>query len=277
MVTKLTKQSGGALAITLLSLAMMIVLVLAMNKVVLVQQRSSANYADYELARSYAKLALLDAEETVFNYDQARNFDNTNSPQALNRYTAISSSTANIVTNGANCNLSSTNKGWCYISSGANKNYIESANFIPWEMTSSSSVKPCNNYTLNTTNVPIMDDQSSRYTIPFNTNDTSICVQPRYIIEPLNLDYRARFESDATYIYGKVMQVNSADLTVFRYRKSNAAVELGSPRLYRITVRAFGKSGDTRVTLQEYLIINQSSFSSTRYQAIIPVSIRQLK
>ena len=253
------KSAGTALAMTLLALAMMVLLVAGLNQVVVTQQKSAANNADYLVAQNYAQMALLDAEPTIRSYDYAHNMENKD-------FAARVFEESHVVTVNNTCESS----GWCYSSSGQT--------WQPWESTHSNSVAPCNSYTAKSGNQPMLNDKTSRFTKLYNTGDTSLCVQPRYIIEMLNPNFIGRSNlannnaTGAGQESGNITQANGALLSIYK----NGTNALPSGRLYRITVRAFGKNGNTRVTLQEYLVITTRNGATISSSDIIPLSIRWL-
>lgn len=260
MAMKTIKKSAGtALAMTLLALAMMVLLVAGLNQVVLTQQKSAANNADYLVAQNYAQMALLDAESTVRTFDFTNNMENKD-------FAARNFEESHVVTVNNTCESS----GWCYSSLGQA--------WQPWESTSSSSVAPCNSYTAKSGYQPMLNDKLSSFTKLYNTGDTSLCVQPRYIMEMLNPNFIGRSNlnnnnsAGAGQESGNITQANGALLQIYK----NGTNALPSGRLYRITVRAFGKNGNTRVTLQEYLVITTRSGVTISTSDIVPLSVRWL-
>ncbi len=259
------KSTGTALAMTLLALAMMVLLVAGLNQVVVTQQKSAANNADYLMAQSYAQMALLDAESTV------RTFDYTNSME--NKDFAARTYVESHITTNNTCNSS----GWCYSSSGQS--------WQPWlESEVRNSVIPCNSYTAKKSGsnniMPFIDEESgiALNAHVFDSQDTSLCAQPRYIMEMLNPNFIGRSNLTNNIIAGagqeggNITQANGALLQIYK----NGTNALPSGRLYRITVRAFGKNGNTRVTLQEYLVITTRNGATVSTSDIIPLSVRWL-
>jgi type IV pilus assembly protein PilX len=253
------KSAGTALAMTLLALAMMVLLVAGLNQVVVTQQKSAANNADYLVAQNYAQMALLDAEFTVRTFDFTNNMENKDFDTRIYEE-------SHVVTVNNTCESS----GWCYSSSGQA--------WQPWESTHSNSVAPCNSYTAKSGNQPMLNDKTSSFTKLYNTGDTSLCVQPRYIIEMLNPNFIGRSNLANNNVAGvgqesgNVTQANGALLPIYK----NGTGALPSGRLYRITVRAFGKNGNTRVTLQEYVLITTRNGATLSTSDIIPLSVRWL-
>ena len=259
MKTNKKPAGGTALAMTLLALAMMVLLVAGLNQVVVTQQKSAANNADYLIAQNYAQMALLDAESTVRTFDYTNNMENKD-------FAARTYVESHVVTVNNTCESS----GWCYSSSGQT--------WQPWESTSLNSAAPCNSYTAKSGNQPMLNDKTSSFTKLYNTGDASLCVQPRYIMEMLNPNFIGRSNLTNNIIAGagqesgNITQANGALLKIYK----NGASALPSGRLYRITVRAFGKNGNTRVTLQEYLVITTRNGATVSTSDIIPLSVRWL-
>lgn len=254
------KSNGTALAMTLLALAMMVLLMAGLNQVVITQQKSAANNADYLMAQSYAQMALLDAESTV------RAFDYTNSMETKN-FAARIYVESHITTNNT-CNSS----GWCYSSLGQA--------WQPWLIvdTAANVVAPCNSYT-ESAMVPVIDEYASFVKAEsYASGNSSLCSQPRYIMEMLNPNFIGRSNlannnvAGAGQESGNITQANGALLQIYK----NGTNALPSGRLYRITVRAFGKNGNTRVTLQEYLVITTRNGATVSSSDIIPLSVRWL-
>ncbi len=255
------KPAGTALAMTLLALAMMVLLVAGLNQVVVTQQKSAANNADYLVAQNYAQMALLDAEATVRSYDFAQNMENKD-------FAARIYGESHVVTTNNTCE----NTGWCYSSLGQA--------WQPWLKvdTSANVVAPCNSYT-ESGMVPVIDERSSIVNAHvYTSGDSSLCSQPRYIMEMLNPNFIGRSNLANNIIAGagqeggNITQANGALLQIYK----NGTNALPSGRLYRITVRAFGKNGNTRVTLQEYLVITTRNGATVSTSDIIPLSVRWL-
>lgn len=263
MVKDLSKQNGTALAMTLMALALMVILVLTMNKLGASYAKSTSNSSDYDLAQNYAKSAMLAAENTALAFDNAAALQVPAGAGTLvaRRNTILSNGAFDIQTNGATCNMSAggVRQGWCYQSAGVGSDFAQNTNFFPWTLTAADLTAPCNSYTASSGNLPILDDKTNRLGITFNTNDSSLCVQPRYIIEPISLNYVGGGAN--------IIQGNGATLVIDT---------LQSARVYRITVRAFGRNGDTRVTLQEYVAIYTAAGVNASSN-IIPLSMRWLR
>lgn len=254
------KSAGTALAMTLLALAMMVLLVAGLNQVVLTQQKSAANNADYLVAQNYAQMALLDAESTVRTFDYTNNMENKD-------FAARNYVESHITTNNT-CNSS----GWCYSSLGQA--------WQPWLVvdTAANIVAPCNSYT-ESGMVPVIDEYTGFVKAQsYASGDSSLCSQPRYIMELLNPNFIGRSNlnnnnsAGTGQESGNITQVNGALLQIYK----NGINALPSGRLYRITVRAFGKNGNTRVTLQEYLVITTRGGATIGTSDILPLSVRWL-
>ncbi len=271
---------GSALAIVLLSISIMAMMMYVLSQVVIDQQKSINNYEDIKIAENYAKSALLSAESRVYYFDAGKYSlavtgvsDNTNynaeSPTATcckaskgsdiyRRYLLMKHTNSNIdlINNGLTCNSVNSFKGICYslINSvtGNIANYNSDSSWQPWLASVSGTVKPCNSYS-NTT-VPMIDDKTYRYSWRYITNDSRLCTDPRMIVEPINLAYRGSFRMVGSIESDYIIQSSGAQLTT--YKENNGSISNFSPRLYRITVVSFGRNGDTKVTLQEVVMIN---------------------
>jgi Tfp pilus assembly protein PilX len=255
------KYTGAALVLVIIVLAVMAILVVSLNQVIISQQRSVSNANDLELAQNYARIAMLDAESKVNAFDQNSGMETSSGqPESSNyakwRYDNIigkSGGSFNIVTAGATCNatLGTPRQGWCYQAADT-VSYNSNQSFTPWEVTNPAAVKPCNSYN-QSGDVPLIDDATSRYSIQVNLGDSQVCANPRYLLEPINLDFRGmvsnRTSSNLTF---SINQVSNQDITSFKVTNGNF---IQSARLYRITVRAFGRNGNTRVTFQEYVAV----------------------
>lgn len=246
---------------TLMALALMVTMILTMNKLALSYTKSASNSSDYDLAQNYARAAMLAAEATVLAFDNAAALQSPAVPLATSRHTILSSGAFNVESNGATCNMSAggVRQGWCYQSAGVANNFAQSSNFFPWTLTAAGLDAPCNSYTAKSGNLPILDDRTNKFGIAYNSGDTSLCVQPRYIIEPISLHYLGGGTN--------ILQANGGLLNIDANQ---------SARVYRITVRAFGRNGDTRVTLQEYVAI-YTAIGVNVSSNIIPLSVRWLR
>lgn len=288
MVNKSLK-SGSVLAIILFILVIMLLLAVTLNQIMVGQMRAINNSSDVMLAQNYAKLALLAAEQTVYDFDDAAKLDNKTPTERYNDVLNKSGSTYNIVTNGTSCNAGGIRAGWCYKALTAVPHNSDPT-WQPWleseEVTMGAF--PCSSYTAsknaNDKNyIPKIDEKftSAVGVQVYNSGNTSLCAQPRYIIEPLQLDFRGFLApgQSTNPIRGKITQNNGVTLWAYESASSNAT----SSRLYRITVRAFGKNGDTRVTLQEIVVIanntkyrNVDDSNNLPAHNITPLSLRWL-
>lgn len=252
MVKKLN-QKGSALAIVLFVLIIMLLLAVTLNQIMIGQLRAVNNSGDVFVAQNYARLALLDAESTVYNFDVAKGLE---SMSVTERNTAVT----NAMPASGTCNAN----GWCYksIAIGALRNSDPA--WQPWVLSENAgaSLFPCSSYTVskNGSNnaIPLMDEKSSMLTAAnlYNTGDSFLCSQPRYIMEVLQLDFRGYIPSG--HVAGAIEQNNGRFMISFI---DNGSITTRSARLYRVTVRAFGKNGDTRALLQEVLAVAESSNS----------------
>jgi len=249
------RANGGALAMTLLAIAMMVTLILALNKLALSHQRSAANYGDYELAQNAARMALLNAEATIYSFDITSNMEALTIQQRINAVLALAGS-----------NNACGGTGWCYSTD---------LTWQPWLQTSSSNNLPCNSYSVsinpNDSNALPWIDQATGNFNTFNTGLT-LCAQPRYIMELVNPSYTGRQVLGQQH--GQLTQINGATIRMYDNDAGGRAA-----RLYRITVRAFGRNGNTRVTLQEYVAIVGPVLSTATdvRMRIIPISLRWLR
>lgn len=298
-------QRGSVLAIVLLCLSVMLVMIYVLAQVVMTQQKSTVNYADIKLAENYARAAMYQAEKRVYKEigerienpsitceDSVRLLSgNHNGASCLMlRRGAILKKFGNDMTDitakGETCNSgeNSVYRGYCYKPSGnSGVIYNSDQTWRPWELT--GGVKPCDSYS--STPVPLIDDKRSRYSIPYDANDKSLCANPRYMIEPINLDFRGKYvkrtdalggESDV-FIQNNLASMNTYNIdealnynydsndNQFPSKNNLTMLKIISPTLYRITVVAFGKSGDTKVTLQEIVMIDDYT-SNTVYPRI---------
>jgi type IV pilus assembly protein PilX len=251
-------KAGFVLAIILVFLSMILGLLYSLNQLILSQNRSFSNYIDREVGLNYAKLALLDAESAAYNMDLANDLEHaadsqcgtsTQFSRANNRYLILScaNSNKNLVAAGKQCNYGAKYCGWCYapVFDGS---YREDPNWRPWEEQALLSPKvriPCPSYIqfshAGIKQIPWIDILKSPYARSYTGGDGVLCAAPRYIVEIIDLDY-------------------------------NVAM-LKSARLYRITARAFGKNGNTRITLQEYLAVGQGVDSKL---ISLPLTMRRL-
>jgi Tfp pilus assembly protein PilX len=269
MVTVDKFNRGSALALVLLTLIMLLMLIVGLNQNLLSQQKSSANYADSLLAKNYAQMALLDAEHQVLEFDLNSGMEQpviggsgfgANDSWPSRRYYGILARVGgvyNIVDDGISCNHNGTiiTKGWCYKQMVNDLNYSSNQSWQPWKLTElRNNALPCNSYTASESDgitlIPYIDEANDLLNAKlFNTGNNNLCAQPRYYLEPVNLNFIGRQSSGSER--GQLTQTNGANIIMY---DNNANVP--TARIYRITVRAFGKNGNTRVTLQEYVALS---------------------
>lgn len=265
---------GSALAIVLFVLVIMLLLAVTLNQIMIGQLRAVNNSNDVLLAQNYARLALLNAEATVYNFDIARGFE-ANSVDSRNTILTAAMPASD------SCNAS----GWCYKSIAYGSIRNSDPAWQPWTLSESGSLSdfPCSSYTVSKNgtknSLPLIDKKLTTAPV-YDTGDSSLCAQPRYIMEPLQLDFRGQIAAgQVDPVQGLIAQNNRTSIRTFQ---SNDAGQR-SARVYRITVRAFGKNGDTRVTLQETVAIMQNSQNrnvgdtvNIPAHNIIPLSVRWL-
>ncbi|RTK97634.1 MAG: hypothetical protein EKK64_00980 [Neisseriaceae bacterium] len=298
------KNQGMALAMVLMCLSIMSVMVYGVSQMISSQQRSASNYVDMKIAENYARAAIFDAESRVYFFDLENQMESPpisciDAVKALggdsSKYAGSNclslrrgwrlqhlQNGTNIIPNGVRCNQGDAkNKGFCFnnrLSTGNlfNTTFDSDIAWQPWKISGSTSTelkKPCSN-TYTRTEIPWIDDGDSRYSIEYPINDPRNCANPRYIIEPINLDFRGHYGqltdtiggTENTYENDKLIQKNDAAITLYKMNESSSLVyqentEPSSPlipsaRLYRITAVAFGHNGNTRVTLQEVIAVS---------------------
>lgn len=270
-------ERGAVLAIVLLSISVMAMMMYVLSQIIVNQQRSVNNYADIKLAENYARTAMLSAESRVYYFDSGQysmagisiadntlyNFESSTASccsvgvgsEAYRRYLLLKNMAGDVAVSGVNCNSATSFKGICYSqinsSLGTSINYNSDQAWQPWLIESSGTVKPCSSYSKN--DVPLIDDKTYRYSWRYVTNDTRLCTDPRMMVEPINLAYRGSYRVESGVESDYMRQANGAVMTTY---KEDGVNSIPSARLYRITVVAFGRNGDTKVTLQETILIN---------------------
>lgn len=309
------RQNGMILAIVLLSVSIMVLMIYVLSQIVVNQQKSTNNYEDIKIAENYAKAAMFAAESRVYYFDAGQYTTaglsvsndltkNLESPTAsccnasngnilARRLLALRnmSGSIDLTTLGQTCNVGNAYKGICYKTIGYGTSIVASSgnsdqSWQPWTLSSSGVVKPCNSYTA--TSIPMIDDSTYRYSWRYSTGNSSLCSDPRMMIEPISLDFHGNYALSGTspvYESDTLTQNNSSIITLYRVDTSSGSIVIFSPRLYRITVVAFGRNGDTKVTLQELVLINNydsdlrfSSDTATNLtQRIIRISTRWLR
>lgn len=301
---KQQKNSGMVLAMVLMCLSIMTVLIYGLSQMTASQQRSASNYVDMKIAENYAKAALFDAESHAYIFDLDNQLESPliscgdavkalgGTPSDYLGANCLSlrrgwklqnlNDGSNILTNGATCNNGGSNKGICFnnnlsLTAGVNDIVFDSdMAWHPWA--ESGGVAPCKTYSRD---IPLwIDDKDSNYSISYPINDKNVCAMPRYMIEPINLDFRGTHVTappimNVTYESDVLVQKNNAKFTLYKMSESRSlaynegGVEASIPlipsaRLYRLTVVAFGHNGNTRVMVQE--IIAVSNFTPDAFE-----------
>lgn len=224
--------TGSALIVTLLLMAALGAVIYGLSMVTALSQSNESQKSDLLLAQNYANMALFD--NTNGGVGKILAFESAIFSSATYGATSIESMTDtnrqmlinNFFTN--SCNGGPTtplgfNKGLCSSESASGNNSM------PLLRISSQVTKPCPSYSLTSiingqTALPLIDDGQSRYSLVYGTGDNSLCHQPNFTLELLSPEFQI-----GNY-------VNQA-------------------RLYRVTVRAFGRNGDTQVTMQAYFYV----------------------
>lgn len=308
-------QGGMILAIVLLCISIMVLMIYVLSQIVVNQQKSTNNYEDIKIAENYAKAAMFAAESRVYYFDAGqyataglsvsndltKNLEsptasccNANSGNILSRRLLTlknMSGSVDLTTLGQTCNAGNAYRGICYKTIGYGTSIVSSGgnsdqSWQPWTLSSNGTVKPCSTYTA--TSIPMIDDSTYRYSWRYSTGNASLCSDPRMIVEPINLDFHGNYALSGTapvYESDTLTQNNLAAITLYQVNTATGSMTILSPRLYRITVVAFGRNGDTKVTLQELVLINNydsdlrfSSDDATNLaQRIIRVSTRWLR
>lgn len=300
-----SKSHGMALAMVLMCLSIMSVMIYGISQMISSQQRSASNYVDMKMAENYARAAIFDAESRVYYFDLENQME---SPpitckdavsalggQDASKYIGANCLSlrrgwrlqhlqdgSNLIANGNTCNYGDAkNKGFCFnnslsIGGGLDTVFNSDIAWQPWKDTSNDSSKvtaPCSN-TYTREDVPLIDDKKLRSSIEYPVNDVRNCASPRYIIEPINLDFRGHYgelidtigEAENTYENDKLIQKNDAVIILYKMNESSSLAYqentnnppplIPSARLYRITAVAFGHNGNTRVMLQEVIAVS---------------------
>lgn len=279
-------MNGYVLPIVLICSTLMVMMANNASKILISLQKSVSNYEDIKLAERYAYETMLSAESFVYEFDIKNNLE---SPNILCNVAA-----SYLVLNGRSFSSDdciSIRRGYALLKALDNSFWQDefykkgfwykrivnqqgkvvklNSDFLwqPWRKLSSQSVlanKPCNSYTYHYHDqLPLIDDRNNRYSISYNTKDYKLCTNPRFIIEPISLDYRGTYIATDNPNYEQYfISQNNNDKQFISYKSlfdedGNSKVIINSSRLYRITVVAFGRSGDSRVTLQEIVAVNQ--------------------
>lgn len=301
---KSKSQNGMILAIVLLCVSIMVLMIYVLSQIVVNQQKSTHNYADIKLAETYAKAAMFAAESRVYYFDAGQyslagisaSNDTTKNLESPTASCCNLSSSANIMIRrltvlknmagsvdltslGQTCNNGNAYKGICYKAIGYGTAMVASNSnsdqaWQPWTLSSTGVVKPCTSYTA--TNIPMIDDSTYRYSWRYVTGDSSLCTDPRMIVEPISLDFHGNYALSGSPLYESdtLTQNNAAKFTLYKVDTTSNSVMIYSPRIYRITVVAFGKNGDTKVTLQELILINNYD-SDLRFSGDLATNLTQ--
>jgi len=313
---KSKSQNGMILAIVLLCVSIMVLMIYVLSQIVVNQQKATHNYADIKLAETYAKSAMFAAESRVYYFDAGQyslagisvSNDTTKNLESPTASCCNLSSSANILVRriavlknmpgsvdltslGQTCNSANAYKGICYKTIGLGTTIVASNSnsdqaWQPWTVTTNGVIKPCTSYTASS--VPMIDDSSYRYSWRYVTGDSSLCTDPRMIVEPISLDFHGNYalgSGSPIYESDTLTQSNGAKINLYKVDTTSNLVAIYSPRIYRITVVAFGKNGDTKVTLQELVLINNydsdlrfsGDTASNLTQRIIRISTRWIR
>ncbi|MDD3265653.1 MAG: hypothetical protein PHC75_00555 [Burkholderiales bacterium] len=272
----------------------MIILASSTSKILIGHQKSVNGYVDNKLAEMYAYETIKYAESYVYEFDLKYNLespviscDGAASKLNVSRGQLANADCLNIrrlVTLDKSINQTidsgSCQNGFCYkpIEKNiylANNSFNSDYSWQPWKLLPSVMQKvtqPCNSYIFKSADklIPLVDDRASNYSILYPVNDESLCTYPRFIFEAINLDYRGVYQNDENSehdIYYLNQSRNHDDLIIYKSKRDIDDLDsilINSARLYRITVVAFGRSGDTRVLLQEIIMINNHNTINSR-------------
>jgi Tfp pilus assembly protein PilX len=301
---KSKRQDGMILAIVLLCVSIMVLMIYVLSQIVVNQQKSTNNYADIKIAENYAKAAMFEAESRVYYFDAGQYTmaglsvsndltKNLESPTAtccnvsngniLARRLLVlknMSGSVDLTTLGQTCNTGNAYKGICYKTIGYGTAIVATSgnsdqSWQPWTLSINGTVKPCSTYTA--TSIPMIEDSTYRYSWRYSTGNSSLCSDPRMIVEPISLDFHGNYALSGTspvYESDTLTQNNLANITLYQVNTDSGVNTILSPRLYRITVVAFGRNGDTKVTLQELVLINNYD-SDLRFSGDIATNLAQ--
>jgi len=244
------KIAGFTLPFVMLMLSLMALLIYGLMQLVILNQANSARYKDTQLAEGLAYQAIFGDGGAV---DKINSFENQlwtteSGQQRLDDILDMAkrkSIVDSIFTN--NCGSGTAYTGFCS-SANADNGYSE-----PWLRVSDSSVSPCTgSYRLQTVDskgnnlLPILDNTDKgkeHWSISYDTGNTSLCAQPRYMLELLDYDF------------------NITGITK-------------SARLYRVTSRAFGTNGTTVSTYQAYFFVRCSAANNC-YASLLSVNLME--
>lgn len=312
------KTQGSVLAIVLISISIMLLMIYVLAQLTTSQQKSSANYMDMKLAENYARIALLHAESQTYAFDLQQNylesmpttltcdsaandlshvftditpFDSLK--QVANcaniwRIWTINRNNPKFLEDGVKCNSGNPDLvGVCYKRIGA-QDYTFNSDYSwhPWEESipaGTSASKPCNTFTDSNLTMLDANDSSASNAKPLfakevNIYSSSVCANPRFMIEPINLDFRGTYsaaykESDGVQEYTfesdvfiqRNNNINTAQMLMYKMNTESNTIygsgrervpAVNSVRLYRITAKGYGRNGDTRAILQEIIMID---------------------
>lgn len=288
------KSKGMILAVVMMFLSIMLLLIYVLAQSITGMQRSISNYSDMSMAQNYALDTMLYAESVVYQFDlqnkledppvncqtagdslsrQQNNLRGASCIALRRAYTLQKlAGSINLMTDGSKCNQGNNYKGFCYkritgVGSQQDTSFDSDVSWQPWAINGGFDkiAAPCDTFIRSSSAIPMIDDKTSSYSILYNVNNKTLCNSPRYIIEPINLDYRGNYVIGEEFGSGIIAQRNDATMQLYKISKDkkysyNIDMEsmpvVNSGRLYRITAVAYGRSGSTRAMLQEVVLIN---------------------
>ena len=232
-MSKKKDQTGFALITVMGLLIFLAALLYGIAILTSVVQSDVAKKNDILLARNYANSAIFDASNGAVaqilsfeSYTFGASYGSTKleSMTVANRLVLRSTYFTNSCGNNGQSVPSGFSKGLCFPESAT-----ANSNSLPLLRVASTVNKPCNSSSLTTviagqTALPLIDESASTYSFVYATGDTTVCHQPNYTIELLNTEF----------------QINSF---------------VNRARLYRVTVRAYGRNGNTQATEQAYFYV----------------------
>lgn len=230
-------NNGFALVLILMLASFLATILYGLSSLTSMAQSDISKKNDLTIAQNYANIAMLDGSNG--GVAKILTFENSNFNSTTYGATLIESmaSDKRILLqknyflpscNGGPSSPSGFSTGLCSSESSTN-NY--SLPVLRVGANSSAVAQPCVSYSFisvlgGQNSLPLIDDGNSRYSFSFNTGDNSLCHQPNFTIELLNTEFQI-----------------SANNFVNR------------ARLYRVTVRSFGRNGKTQVTQQAYFYV----------------------
>lgn len=255
---------GNTIIIVLIIVAVISSLSSVLSKILSYLQNSSTTLIDHSLAVHYSQLALTQAEQDIYHLECpdnncANGFANIKIAQcqqygsiAQNRTCALNTMYG-ITLNAGICNRGNQWHGFC---GNFQNNILFSKNNPSYWQIKADATPPCEFYSNNISTsgkfeIPLIDDRNNNYTRRFETYNQLLCAQPRYMIEFIDLDYQTLMPgSDNTITHGT---------------------------LYRITARAFGRNGNIKNTIQEYLVIDTNiTGSSQKFVRLSKMTVNEL-